>query len=101
MKKSAICLLLMGVFFLVSRLTFAEDVKPSKEDDLQAVKQAENSNLDATAMPSDAWGNSNSTDTQANSDAAQMPDIQGNSDEVYVPVNSQTNPDNSVLESGK
>lgn len=74
MKKTVICLVLMGVFVLAVKLVFAQDVKPVNEEDSFTISQ-------------DAW---------ANSDALTMPDTQGNADVILMPFVPLDNSDNAV-----
>ena len=69
MKKSAIYLVAAMVFFLATKLTFAQNFNGSNQDDSQMVNQSESNNVDQ----------------------APMPDSQGNSNEIYVPVNQDNN----------
>lgn len=118
MKKSVVSLGLIGGILLITNLIFAQDIPPANVDN-STIDQASNdtdvtsnstdtqANTDAGSMPADTQENtdvtSNPTDTQVNTDAASNPsDTQVNSDAASAPSDTQqANTDNAVSNSSE
>jgi hypothetical protein len=91
MKKTVICLVLIGAFAFAVKFTFAQDTKSIIENDSFAINQDAGNNSDASSTPN----------TQGPSDTnAMLTNMQGNVDVTLMPFVPQDNSDNAVSGQG-
>ncbi len=75
MKNSVVCLTVMASLFFAVNLTFGQENSADNQGDLQTTNQ----------------------DTSGNVEEAQRWDTQGNSNEAYVPENTESNSDTAMM----